>query len=189
MGLAGVPPGRLIGIGLPDQEAALNLAALARDLVPRLAGCALVLTHAYEGGHPDHDATAFAVHAAAALTTRPPALVEMPLYRAGPAGRVVQAFAPAPGVDEVTVELSAAERRLKEKMFAAHASQRDVLAWFTTERERFRLAPAYDFRLLPNGGALLYESFEWGLSGGRWLRLAQAALEELGLPSAPRAAG
>ena len=40
--------------------------ALARVLRPLLAGTRVVVTHAYEGGHPDHDAVAFAVHAAVA---------------------------------------------------------------------------------------------------------------------------
>src|SRR6185437_9724842 len=39
-----------------------------------------VFTHAYEGGHPDHDAVAFAVHAACRLSDIPPAIVEMPYY-------------------------------------------------------------------------------------------------------------
>ncbi len=67
-----------------------TLARRARGPV-RGTGTAVVLTHAYEGGHPDHDAAAFAVHAAAELLRREGgeiAIIEMPFYRAdGTAGR------------------------------------------------------------------------------------------------------
>src|SRR3954452_15878539 len=49
-----------------DQQASLNLIDLARYVTELLEETSpeVVLTHPYEGGHPDHDATAFAVHAA-----------------------------------------------------------------------------------------------------------------------------
>jgi LmbE family N-acetylglucosaminyl deacetylase len=52
-----------------DQEASLHLAGLTRELVRVFEelGPEVVLTHPYEGGHPDHDATAFAVHAAGSV--------------------------------------------------------------------------------------------------------------------------
>ena len=49
----------------------------------------LVLTHAYEGGHPDHDAVAFAVSGGGAARGSDAAdttVVEMPFYHAGPGG-------------------------------------------------------------------------------------------------------
>jgi LmbE family N-acetylglucosaminyl deacetylase len=63
MRLVRLGPGETLGI--PDQAASLGLAGLARRLAVQLAasGAEVVVTHAYEGGHPDHDATAFAVHA------------------------------------------------------------------------------------------------------------------------------
>ena len=56
-------------LGYPDQDASANLAEIARRLSALFAEhrVAAVLTHAYEGGHPDHDATAWACHAAARL--------------------------------------------------------------------------------------------------------------------------
>lgn len=66
-GLAGVPAGRLTCLGVPDQGAASCLAETARRLVPLIRDVGIVLTHALEGGHPDHDATAFAVHAASRM--------------------------------------------------------------------------------------------------------------------------
>jgi len=51
-------------IGIADQEAAYHLDFITRKMVELLPGHEVVITHAYEGGHPDHDSTALAVHAA-----------------------------------------------------------------------------------------------------------------------------
>ncbi len=188
VGLAGILSERLVALGWPDQESTQHLADIATDLAERLAGTDIVLTHAYEGGHPDHDTAALAVWAACALLQRAgesaPAVIEMALYHLGQEGRMQQVFVPAAGTQEIAVELTPAERRLKQKMFAAHASQADVLANFDTAVERFRRAPRYDFARLPNGGKLLYEDWNWRMTGARWLTLSQAALAELGLGGA-----
>jgi N-acetylglucosamine malate deacetylase 2 len=51
-------------LGIPDQQASLFVPAIATALRGLLAGATLVITHSYEGGHPDHDACAAAVHRA-----------------------------------------------------------------------------------------------------------------------------
>jgi LmbE family N-acetylglucosaminyl deacetylase len=184
MHLAGIGPDRLVAPGWSDQEAALHLAEIARELEARLADADCVLTHAYEGGHPDHDACAFVVHAACARLRRrgsAPAIIEMPFYRAGPEGWGVHTFIPYPQTDETVVDLDADERTRKRDMFACHLTQIQVLARFPIEQERFRQAPNYDFLRLPNDGALLYERENWGMTGERWLVLAGAALAELEL--------
>jgi LmbE family N-acetylglucosaminyl deacetylase len=181
--LAGVPRTRLISLGVADQDAAFNLAPLARriaELIER-EGFEVVLTHAYEGGHPDHDATAFAANAAARLAgaSERPLVVEMPFYRAGPEGLVNQMFLFEPDTPELALWLDRGERALKRRLYEAHASQQDVLARFPIGVERFRLAPERDFRALPNGGRLHYETQDWGLSGERWLALAAEARSAL----------
>jgi N-acetylglucosamine malate deacetylase 2 len=185
MRLAGIGPRQLTGLGIADQEAALHLAVIARRLQVLLSGAGIVLTHAYEGGHPDHDATAFAVHAAARLLARDgraaPSIIEMPLYRAGQSGWVRQAFAARPDCPETAIALTPGQRRLKGHMLAAYATQRQVLADFAPAAERFRPAPDYEFQQLPDGGRLLYESYDWGMSGSRWQKLATDALAQLGL--------
>lgn len=190
VGLAGIGPDALVGLGVPDQEAALGLAEIARTLSDFFAGrgVEVVLTHAYEGGHPDHDAVAFAAHAACALmeaTGDPPGLVEMPFYHADAAGWVRQRFAADDGPPELALHLGKADRAFKQRLFDAHVTQRDTLASFPPEWERFRPAPAYDFARLPNGGDLLYERYPWGMTGTRWRELAGRALAELGV-SRPR---
>src|SRR5712671_1244219 len=73
---------RTLCLGIVDQEAMHHLTELAhrlRDILERERPQA-VITHAYEGGHPDHDAAAFAVHAACRLAAEPPPILEMALY-------------------------------------------------------------------------------------------------------------
>jgi LmbE family N-acetylglucosaminyl deacetylase len=189
LALAGGPTRLLPGLGIADQRAAHELAALARRLAAVLAeqNIAAVLTHPYEGGHPDHDATAFAVHAAAALIARqggaPPALIEMAFYHAGPAGRVYQRFVPDAECAELALRLDDDALLRKQRMIAAHATQRDALAPFASPVERVRKAPRYDFTRLPNDGRLLYEQFAWGMTGTGWLKRVDAAQRALDVTS------
>jgi LmbE family N-acetylglucosaminyl deacetylase len=184
---AGVGTEALVGLGVPDQEASLRLAEVAHALVRIFSErrIQLVLTHAYEGGHPDHDAVAFAVHAArrllAASTGERIGIVEMPFYRADGSGWARQRFMPDPQHPEIAIPLSEADRALKRRMLDAHETQRGALAPFMLDCERFRAAPDYDFSEPPNGGQLLYERYPWGMTGARWRELAQRALAELGL--------
>jgi N-acetylglucosamine malate deacetylase 2 len=186
MMLGGVPVADRFCLGLPDQEAALNLARLARALARLFEERAteIVITHAYEGGHPDHDAVAFAAHAAAAIRRfdgREVGIVEMPFYHADGEEWGVQRFLPAPDAEEVSIPLSEAAQRMKEEMLAAHKTQAQTLKLFAADVERFRTAPRYAFGALPNGGMLLYERHRWGMTGSRWLELVGAAAKELGV--------
>jgi LmbE family N-acetylglucosaminyl deacetylase len=184
MALVGLAPDRLMSLGWPDQEASANITAIARELARILADTDVVLTHAFEGGHPDHDSTALAVHAARALLGRDsdgPAIIEMPLYRTGPDGMAAQSFAPIEGGSECVIELDWEQQRLKQAMYAAHGSQHDVLLLFGVDTERFRVAPSYDFSQPPNGGLVYYDGQPWSMTSERWHRLAADALAELGL--------
>jgi LmbE family N-acetylglucosaminyl deacetylase len=183
---AGIGLDALIALDVPDQEAALDLPGVARRLAALFAerGVEVVLTHAYEGGHPDHDAVAFAVHAAARLGAAP-SIVEMPFYRAGPEdGWVTQAFAADPRAPEIALWLDDHARALKRHMMGAHVTQGATLAGFAPAVERFRRAPAYDFTALPNCGDLLYERYAWGMTGAGFRDLVRAAQAALGLPAA-----
>lgn len=173
-------------LGWVDQEAALHLTSMARTLARELDGRALVVTHAHEGGHPDHDACAFAVQAACALRARdgarPPARLEFPTYRREGGSRVIGTFAPGPAAGvERAFPPSPTRAAAKRAALARWFSQAAVLAWFDPDApERLRPAPAYDFGAPPAEGAL-YDDWGWALTHATWRRRAALALAELGL--------
>jgi N-acetylglucosamine malate deacetylase 2 len=187
LALAGIAPERARALGLVDQEASFALAPLARRLAIELGAMspAVVLTHPYEGGHPDHDATAFAVHAACRLLERErgaaPTIIELTSYHIADGRMVAFEFLPADGHDVVTIELSADERALKRRMLDSFASQQRVLAAFPVELERFRVAPRYWFTRPPHEGRLHYEHYDWGVTGPQWRSLARDGLALLQL--------
>ncbi len=215
LAMAGHDPSCLTRLGVADQEASLHLAAIARALRRAMGEADLVLTHAYEGGHSDHDAVAFAVAAAARLAAR--VVVEMPFYRAaevappiprapdcllagdeGPvaAGTGAACFRNAPWIrqrflpqagagPERLLRLDPAEQDRKRAMLAAHRTQGGTLGDFAVDMERYRLAPPHDFNALPHGGDLLYERHGWNLTGPLWLERVRAAADELGIGSSP----
>lgn len=181
---------------VPDQAASLHLVDLARALAQELQTFQpeAVLTHPYEGGHPDHDACAFAVHAAVRLAqgseARPVPVLEAPFYHAGEgSGMQTGTFLPDGEASAVfALELSPQEQRNKAARLACFPSQAETLAQFGTEAELFRLAPAYDFTQRPHPGQLFYERFPWGMDGNQFCRLAREAVATLFPASLPSAA-
>lgn len=180
---------------IADQEAAWRLAELTRALTAELHSFRplAVLTHPYEGGHPDHDACAFAVHAAVRLYGERCAIVEAPFYHAsghasghaGGSGMETGRFLPD-GCAEVIQSLSVEEKRKKVERLACFVTQAETLRIFAIEDERYRYAPSYDFNQPPHAGKLFYESFQWGTNGAQFRALAAAALAELGIEKRAR---
>jgi LmbE family N-acetylglucosaminyl deacetylase len=187
LALAGVDASHIVCMGVRDQEVAFDMAAIAERIAAVLADLQpdLVLTHPYEGGHPDHDAVAFAVHAAAALSSTsresPVAILEMTSYHDEGGATVRGEFLPDPRAHEAALELSDDERRLKRAMLGAYITQREMLTRFRTETERFRIAPRYAFGAPPHKGRLHYERFGFRMSGAMWRALARSALKKLAL--------
>jgi N-acetylglucosamine malate deacetylase 2 len=181
LSIAGVPRQALVSFGVADQQISLGLVTNAQRLMTLLAarGIRVVLTHCYEGGHPDHDATAFIVHASARMLGGSrqvqPCIIEMPLYHEAAGNWITQRFPADAREGEIEVALTAVERSRKRRMIEAHRTQRSTLAPFSVGVERFRVAPHHDFSELPNSGQLSYERHDWGMSGERWLRLARLA--------------
>lgn len=177
--LGGVSDERIERLDITDQTAAFSLVPLSLRLASRLAGIQIVMTHAFEAGHPDHDATAFAIHAAVRISAAPaPDIVEMPYYHGTAAGWARQTFI---GEGGVTVELTDRESALKRRMMACHRSQSGTLEGFATSTEQFRAAPAYDFTRVPSDGPVLYEHYPWGIDFAAWARMVRAAAEALKL--------
>lgn len=173
-----------ISMGVPDREATSHLPVIARRLEQLLVQTDVLVTHAYEGGHPDHDATACAVQAACerlTLGTLPcPIRLEFTSYHASANRLVTGEFLPAAGRMR-TLRLSPRMQALKGKMLAAFASQQHTLRAFGVTHERFRLAPLYDFSRPPHEGILNYERFNRGTRGDAWRAAAVRARCDLGL--------
>jgi LmbE family N-acetylglucosaminyl deacetylase len=185
LSLATIPSGRIRNLGFVDQEISIHLATLVEACIElfRAFRPEAILTQPYEGGHPDHDSTAFAVHAACRLLGEAgdfqPTLLEMTSYHNCQGSMQTRQFLPCPDEHCVTVRLGHAESALKQKMLDCFSTQRRVLQWFPVDCERFRLAPAYDFLQPPHEGTLYYELFNWGMTGPVWRRLARQTLTRL----------
>lgn len=174
--------------GIVDQESALHLPALVDRLVDDLAVCALVLTHPYEGGHPDHDTLALAVRMAVDRLARrgaAPAIVEFACYHAVDGERRFGQFLADPAAVEHRRTLSPSERRRIDAAIAAHQSQAGVVGGWRPDAERWRAAPAYDFASPPPPGGSLYDGFGWTMTSPRWRDLARAALAQEGALACP----
>jgi LmbE family N-acetylglucosaminyl deacetylase len=146
-----------------DQELHLSLGrsleALS-DVVERWRPSAIV-THAYEGGHPDHDSCAFLAAQVAREYGLP--VWEMPLYHRASGQTQAQCF--IGGAPDVVLTATAEELKCKLRMAEAYESQRLTLATFDMTREQFRSQPAYDFDRPPHSGALNYEAWQWPMTG------------------------
>lgn len=187
--LAGVARERQISLGLVDGAAAHQLVDLCVRLANLLDTIApdVVVTHPYEGGHTDHDSTAFAVHLAIGMLRRegwaPPAVLELASYNGYQGRKVLQRFIPHERADRAQrcIILPEEERSLKQRMFECFETQRSLLRGFDPARETFRPAPRYVFTRPPHAGRLNYERYGNPALGREWRELASAALCELRL--------
>jgi N-acetylglucosamine malate deacetylase 2 len=116
-------------LGLP--KAFRSLLQIAREFSPDL-----LVSHAFEGGHIDHDAC----HVLARQTARVLSLrhLEFPLYwRAERGHDIFQRFRETRD-GEFTLELSPEELLVKRQMLAEYRTQERVISAFRPETERFR---------------------------------------------------
>jgi N-acetylglucosamine malate deacetylase 2 len=178
--------GSVSNMGIADQEIIHHLEFLTQKLVSILPKHDVVITHAYEGGHPDHDATALAVHAACRILEQSgrafPNITEMMGYHFLEGREVFDRFLfhPDAGPEE-TLVLSPTQQDLKQRMFACYRTQNYVLKDFPIKVERFRQAPRYDFLRPPRPGALFYERSGAMMTGSTWRDQASRALRSLNL--------
>jgi LmbE family N-acetylglucosaminyl deacetylase len=168
---------------VPDQEASHHLALLARTIarIIRQRQPEVIFTHPYEGGHPDHDSCAFAVHHALDLLAGAarPLIIEGTFYHAGPRHEAGTFLPHGHVVPQAEFRLTAEEHRRKRNLLALFVSQRETLAGFPLEVERFRIAPTYDFARPPHTPPVLYDNYPWGMKSEEFSRLAREAKEAL----------
>ena len=185
LAIANVPPDHVVDLEITDQRASSCLAELTRKIATFLQQSApdIVVTHPYEGGHPDHDATAFATHAALRLMKlngfKPPALFEMGLHPSEDFKAKLPDFLPGTEGETTTLLLDDRAREMKQRMFACFETQRESLEVSPIGPEKFRQPVAYDFTAPPQTGKLHYEKFDWAPTRDEWQSLACAALANL----------
>lgn len=185
LGLAGLDESRIRCLGFVDGETTFRLVELCHAVIDVLLGHDpdIVLTHPYEGGHTDHDATAFAVHLACGILrregVRAPVILELTSYHNRKGKRMRSVFIERPNVPSRELGLTPDSQLLKLTMFEQFVSQRDCLADFPVTIERFRLAPRYAFTAPPHEGELDYERYCSIICGDEWRARATEALEQL----------
>jgi LmbE family N-acetylglucosaminyl deacetylase len=185
LAIAHVPEDQVVDFAVKDHCAAHCLADLTKKITTFLQQSAadIVITHPYEGGHPDHDATAFATHAALRLMKqngfRPPVLFEMALHPSADFKAKLPEFLPGTERETTTLLLDERSRELKQRMFACFETQRESLEASPVGPEKFRQPSTYDFSAPPQVGKLHYEHFHWALRSDEWQSLASEALADL----------
>jgi LmbE family N-acetylglucosaminyl deacetylase len=185
LAMANVPADQVVDFAITDHCAANCLADLTKKISVFLQQSAadIVVTHPYEGGHPDHDATAFATHAALRLMKqngfRPPALFEMALHPSTDFKAKLLEFLPGSEREMTTLLLDERAQKLKRRMFACFHTQRESLDASPLGPEKFRQASSYDFSAPPQDGKLYYENFDWAPRRYEWQSLACKALADL----------
>jgi N-acetylglucosamine malate deacetylase 2 len=180
----GISVDQIHTLGFADQQLAFALPDLDREIDGVLGEIrpAVVMTHAFEGGHPDHDALALVlasvIERRRRQEPRAPLLVEFAgHWRDESNALATNRFAPPATGGERQLRLSTLLRREKNDLLGCFPTEQRVLHAFDTREEWIRPAPAYDFRALPNHGRVWYDQFDLPVRSDGWIRLAAAYLD------------
>ncbi len=185
LSLLNIPRDHIIEFGLSNTAKAQLLVNLTRKIAAFLQRYAtdILLTHPYEGGHPDHDATAFATHAAMRLLKRngfnPPTLFEMAVRPSRDGSTRVLDFLPGSWREATTWVLDEKAKSLKKRMLDCLSVDKDALKTTSLKAERFRRPPEYDFSRPSLAGKAHYENFMSEITGDEWASLARRAWADL----------
>ncbi len=121
-----------------------------------------IVTHAYEGGHPDHDCCSFMCSLIGRELRLP--VWEMPMYcRAG--GKLMRQHPLHGETESVALTATEAEEQVKQRMIEAYASQDEFIRSFDMTTEKFYLQPQHDYSRPPHEGRLNYECWGWEIEG------------------------
>lgn len=189
LALAGIPADAISNLHFIDQQVSFHMEELTERTLELVEDYEpdLLLTHAYEGGHPDHDSAALACHFAREIhCKRNPdcglEVVEFAGYHAGEGAIRTYEFLPCEGRKIYDYVLSSEERESKIQMLRTFRTQsRTLMPFLSPHSELFRKAPQYDFSRAPHPGPLFYEQFNWGVDGRTWRNLAAQARARLGI--------
>lgn len=184
-----LPPAENPGRIFVDQDLFLNIPAalhgistLVEEIRPDV-----LLSLAYEGGHPDHDTCAFLTSWISREYVIP--AWELPLYhRTVDGAEVRQEFLVAEG-NEVLFDATPGEVERKHRMLNAYASQKQTIDLFNPAIERFRPQAAYDFSRPPHHGKLNYEVWGWPITGSQLVEAFRCCTDSHRHPRQPEMPG
>jgi N-acetylglucosamine malate deacetylase 2 len=108
-----------------------SLQGMVREFAPQL-----LVSHAFEGGHIDHDACHILARRAGQAFNLP--VLEFPMYwKSESGGDVFQQFR-CGNFRDIVLDLTKDEIQCKKKMLGEYFTQRALLSFFRPETERFR---------------------------------------------------
>ena len=162
---------------IADQQAVSALEEIVERLAADLAGMAAVVSHAFEHGHPDHDAAALAVSLACARLAEPPRRYEFAGYHLSGESVVLGRFRPHPAAPAAALPFDAAACRRKIAAIDCFRSQAELLNRFPVAPEYIRPAPAYDFAEPIKEGSALYDRWNWAINSRHWSLAAADAVD------------
>jgi N-acetylglucosamine malate deacetylase 2 len=159
--IAGIAWSQVREFGFTDRSLVYRLEDLDRAVQRFVADLQpdIILTHAFEGGHPDHDALSLVARSVAHQSLhhgRAVAILEFAGYAKGPDGTLVtNRFVGPPDAPAHRLPVRAGDRRRKTLMVQSFRTPQLTLAPSDTGEEWLRAAPAYDYRQPPNGAGLV----------------------------------
>lgn len=168
-------------LGYRDTYSCLSMSAATRTLSELISTERpdVVLTHAYEGGHIDHDTAAFVAHSAVQFCNIRPELWEMACYHKRNGRRFTHLFPDAENDHSWTITLTPDEREAKRRMLECFRTQQFIINTFPKDIETLRPAPAHDFTTAPFTGPLAYETNDTGCEGALWRLLTLSRRQQL----------
>lgn len=184
-----IPENNCIEIPVSDQEASYHLDVITIKLIEILDSIKpqFVFTHAYEGGHPDHDAAAFVVHAACSMLksqkNTAPVIIEYAIYNTYKGSFEMNRLIPIINHKDFVISLDEAALKLKTDVLKYFTTQQYLIKNYSSTIESYRIAPAYDFTKPPYEGKINYDNFDWGIKSKEWCELASATLKMLDIES------
>lgn len=169
MAVFGLDPQQTAGVGLRERDILPNIQTAVDAILHyiREERPQELHTHPFEGGHPDADATCYAVHRALDLLRSEgevcPVLYEFTSFHAMDGlFRAAEFLNPYPAA-QITL-LNAEECARKKEALRSMRSQYDLIARFSLCEERWRRADRYDFGERPHPGPLYYELSRTGFT-------------------------
>ena len=169
----GVNVMRRVQLDLPDGQLAANLAQFIDRLSAIWDDNEVIVTHAYEGGHPDHDCCAVAVNTLRRAVSDKPTLA-FPIYALGAEGIAKNRFVRRPA-HAIDIVLSAAERDQKRRALAEFVSQAHVVEAFDLTCEAIGSADIFDPSIVRDASEVLFSRGDLSVCEG-WHQAVMAGL-------------